>query len=290
MTAERSAPAAAPARPGFRTFGDYMAELLRDHPQRALILEGFHEARRLVAAEGVDVARRRLLAPDEPVDLVCPRCKGVGWLRQDLLPGTPGFGTSVECSCGLVARRTAEVLFGQSRIPAEYADLGLETFPDRHLASKVLAWWQDRPTAWLMLAGDLGVGKTGLTIGVLKLALAAGRSVLFRSLVELLSDIRATYRTRDATAPDEADMVAALKRVDVLALDDIGAERATGWAQERLFELINHRYNERRTTILTTNLGPGEMAEHLGDRVVSRIDGMAWILQIDGPNLRERAA
>lgn len=285
-----SVPDATAARSVFRTFGDYMAELLRDHPQRALILEGFHEARRLVEAEGVDAARRHLLAPDEPVALVCPRCQDVGWLRLDLPAGAPDFGRLVECACGIVARRTADVLFGQSRIPAEYADLGLETFPDRRFASAVLSWWQDRPAPWLLLVGDLGVGKTGLTIGVLKLALAAGRSVLFRSLVELLSDIRATYRTRDATSPDEANMVAALKRVDVLALDDIGAERATGWAQERLFEVINHRYNERRTTILTTNLGPSEMEDHLGERVVSRIDGMAWITTIDGPNLRERAA
>jgi DNA replication protein DnaC len=82
--------------------------------------------------------------------------------------------------------------------------------------------------------------------------------------------------------------VRACKAVDVLALDDLGADRATGWAQDRLYEILNHRYNERRRTILTTNLGPDEMEQHVGDRVLARIDGMAWMYTIVGPNLRER--
>lgn len=225
--------------------------------------------------------------PDE-IELVCPRCKGAGWLRLDLPASAADFGKVVECACGLVAKRKADVLFGKSRIPAEYAELDLATFPSRHIAGAVLDWWHEQPSPWLVLVGDLGVGKTGLTIGLVKRALADGRSAIFRPLVELLSDIRATYRTRDASEPGEADLVGTLKTVEVVALDDLGAERATGWAQERLFEILNHRYNERRRTILTTNLGPDEMAEHLGERIVARINGMGWIYTILGPNLRER--
>jgi len=225
-------------------------------------------------------------APPDEVELVCPRCRGSGWLRLDLPAGAADFGKVVECACGLVVKRRADVLFGRSRIPAEYADLDLSTYPDRRIAADVLGWWSNLPSPWLVLAGDLGVGKTGLAIGVIKRALAEGKSAIFRPLVELLSDIRATYRTRDASTPDEADMVGSLKAVDVVAIDDLGAERATGWAQERLFEILNHRYNERRRTVLTTNLGPGELTEHLGERTVARITGMGWIYQITGPNLR----
>jgi DNA replication protein DnaC len=281
-------PEGAAQRAGFSSLGDAIREILRDHPKLDLIMEGYAESRRLVAAEGVDAARRRLLAPDETVELTCPRCKGAGWLRLDVAPGHQDFGRLVECRCGLVAKRKAEQLFGRSRIPAEYADLDLSTYPDRKIASDVADWWHERPGAWLLLVGDLGVGKTGLTIGLVKKALAEGRSTLFRPLVEVLSDIRTTYQTRDATAPAEAEMVGALKTVEVLALDDIGAERCTGWAQERLFEVLNHRYNERRATILTTNLGPAEMRDHLGERVVARIDGMAWVYEILGSNLRVR--
>jgi DNA replication protein DnaC len=226
-------------------------------------------------------------APPEEISLVCPTCKGAGWLRYDREPGHPQFGQLAECACGLVANRRASIYRAASRIPAEYAELDLATYPDKRIAGDVADWWYEPQSPWLILAGDLGVGKTGLEIGLVKKALAAGRSSLYRPFVELLSDIRATYRTRDASEPDEADLVGACKAVDVLALDDVGAERVTGWAQERLFEILNHRYNERRRTILTTNLGPGELEEHVGDRIYSRINGMGWLYAIDGPNLRE---
>ena len=280
-------PAARPNRAGFVSLGAIIGDLLKDHPQCDTIMAGFLEARRLIEAEGVDAARRRLLTDDEPVALVCPRCAGVGWTRLDLPAGAANFGTLVECSCGLVAARRANVYQAASRIPAEYADLDLSTYPDRRIASDVADWWHELPTPWLLLAGELGVGKTGLMIGLVKKALSAGRSALFRPFVELLSDIRATYRTRDASEPDEADLVRACKSVDVLALDDLGTERATGWAQERLYEILNHRYNERRRTILSTNLSRDDLIEHLGERIVARINGMAWLYAIDGPNLRE---
>lgn len=229
-------------------------------------------------------------APPEEIDLTCPRCKGAGWLRLDLPPTSHDFGKIVECKCGIVAARRANVYQAASRIPVEYADLDLTTYPDQGIAFDVAEWWHDLPAPWLILIGDLGVGKTGLEIGLVKKALADGRSALFRPMVELLSDLRATYRTRDAQEPDEAALMRACKSVDVLALDDLGTERVTGWVQERLFEILNHRYNERRRTIIATNLGPAELEEHVGDRIVSRINGMGWIYQIVGPNLREARA
>jgi DNA replication protein DnaC len=105
--------------------------------------------------------------------------------------------------------------------------------------------------------------------------------------VELLTDIRATYRSRDGVDQDEADLINALKSAYLVALDDLGSGKATGWAQDRLFEILNYRYNERKLTILTTNLGPADLEEHVGDRIVSRINGMGWIYEILGRNLRE---
>lgn len=229
-------------------------------------------------------------APPEEVDLACPRCKGAGWLRMDVDPGHQDFGQIVECRCGLVARRKAEQLFGRSKIPAEYADLGLDTYPDRGIAADVVDWWHERPHPWLLLAGDLGVGKTGLTIGLVKRAISEGKSALFRPMVDLLSDIRATYRSRDAATPDEAALMTGCKTIDVLALDDIGAERMTGWAQERIFEIVNHRYNERRPTVMTSNLGRDDLYDHLGERIFDRINGMSYVYVIEGSNLRRAAS
>lgn len=229
-------------------------------------------------------------APEPEVDLVCPRCKGAGWLRLDVQPGHQDFGHPVECRCGIVAARRANVYRAASRIPEQFAALDLTTYPDQRIAGELFDWWHQPQSPWLILAGEIGVGKTGLMIGLVKKALSEGRPALFRPFVELLSDIRATYRSRDAQEPDEAALVGACKAVDVLALDDIGAARVTGWAEERLFEVLNHRYNERRRTILSTNLGPAELEEYLGDRIFSRVNGMGWLYAIDAPNLREQAS
>lgn len=225
-------------------------------------------------------------APPDEVDLVCPRCKGAGWLRLDLPAGAADFGKIVECRCGIVQARRAERNLGKSRIPVEYADLDLATFPDRRIAGDIFDWWHELPSPWLLLCGDLGVGKTGLTIGLVKRALSDGRTAIFRPMTELLGDMRSTFRSRDASTPDEADMVRSLKEVELLALDDVGTERMTGWVQERMFDVLNHRYNERRRTIVSTNLGPDELGAHVGERIMSRILGMGWRYEILGPNLR----
>lgn len=285
MVAEQARPK---SRAGFVSLGAIIGDLLEDNPKRDAIMAGFLEARRLIEAEGVDAARRKFLAPDEAVELVCPRCKGSGWLRLNLEVGSADFGHILECQCGIVASRRASIYRAASRIPAEYADLDLTTYPDRKIASDVADWWYELPSPWLVLAGGLGVGKTGLTIALVKKCLSEGRPALFRPNVELLSDIRATYRTRDGNEPDEAALIGACKSVDLLALDDIGSERVTGWAQERVYEILNHRYNERRRTILVTNLGPEELEDHLGERIMARIRGMGWVYEIIGPNLRER--
>ena len=60
----------------------------------------------------------------------------------------------------------------------------------------------------------------------------------------------------------------------LLVLDDLGASKITGWREETLLEVIDHRYRHRLPTIVTTNLPGDEMAEVLGDRVVSRLRGM----------------
>jgi DNA replication protein DnaC len=224
-------------------------------------------------------------AKPEMIDLTCPRCKGAGWLRYDVSPGVPEFGQLKECRCGIVAARRAELHLGASKIPAEYANLDLRTFPDQRIADDLRRWWREGlNNPWLLMVGELGVGKTGLTIGLVKIALAEGQPAVFRVVPELLTDIRGTYDLRAESR--ESGMMTALKGVTLLALDDFGTERMTDWVQERLFEILNHRYNERRPTIITTNMDPDEIRDHVGDRIFSRIMGMGWRYEIVGRNLR----
>jgi DNA replication protein DnaC len=63
-----------------------------------------------------------------------------------------------------------------------------------------------------------------------------------------------------------------LSQVDLLHLDDLGAERATDWVLEQLYAIVNARYEEQRSLVITTNLQPEELADQLGPRIVSRIN------------------
>jgi DNA replication protein DnaC len=118
---------------------------------------------------------------------------------------------------------------------------------------------------WLM--GDVGTGKTTLAMIVSKAALDAGRSVAIYSLPRLLSLIRAAIDT-------EAGMVGFLERlaaVDLLHIDDLGAENTTDWVLEQLYSIVNTRYEDERAMIVTTNLTYEDLIDQLGERTVSRL-------------------
>jgi DNA replication protein DnaC len=118
---------------------------------------------------------------------------------------------------------------------------------------------------WLM--GDVGTGKTTLAMIVSKAAIDAGRSVAIYSLPRLLNLIRAAIET-------EAGMIGFLEQlaaVDLLHIDDLGAENTTEWVLEQLYSIVNSRYEDERAMIVTTNLRSDELIEQLGPRTVSRL-------------------
>jgi DNA replication protein DnaC len=118
---------------------------------------------------------------------------------------------------------------------------------------------------WLM--GDVGTGKTTLAMIVSKAAIDTGHSVAIYSLPRLLNLIRAAIET-------EAGMIGFLEQlaaVDLLHIDDLGAENSTEWVLEQLYSIVNSRYEDERAMIVTTNLRYDELIEQLGERTVSRL-------------------
>jgi DNA replication protein DnaC len=115
--------------------------------------------------------------------------------------------------------------------------------------------------------GDVGTGKTTLAMLVSKAALAAGRTTAIYSLPRLLNVVR------DAIGSDEGklELLDRLATVDLLHLDDVGAESSTDWVLEQLYSIVNTRYEEERSLVVTTNLDPEQLAEQIGERTVSRI-------------------
>lgn len=122
----------------------------------------------------------------------------------------------------------------------------------------------------LWLFGDTGTGKTTLAMLVSKAALEAGRSVAIYSLPKLLARIRRTYDSE----PGGDSYLAFFERltsVDLLHIDDLGAEKRSDWVLEQLYALINERYESQRSVVVTTNLPEDELEQQIGARTVSRL-------------------
>jgi DNA replication protein DnaC len=121
---------------------------------------------------------------------------------------------------------------------------------------------------WLM--GDVGTGKTTLAMLVSKAAVEAGRTVAIYSLPRLLSRIRRTY---DAEAGEQSygEFFERLTQVDLLHIDDLGAEKRSDWVLEQLYSIVNERYESQRSVVVTTNLDQAALEEQIGPRTVSRL-------------------
>ena len=122
----------------------------------------------------------------------------------------------------------------------------------------------------LWLFGDTGTGKTTLAMLVSKAVLEAGYSVAIYSLPKLLARIRRTYDSEPG-GDSYTSFFERLTSVDLLHIDDLGAEKRSDWVLEQLYALINERYEAQRSVIVTTNLPHGELEEQIGSRTVSRL-------------------
>jgi DNA replication protein DnaC len=102
------------------------------------------------------------------------------------------------------------------------------------------------------------------------MAADAGRSVAVYSTPRLLAEIRRTYDA-ETGADGYLAFFDRLTSVDLLHIDDLGAEKRTDWVLEQLYAIIDRRYEEERSIVVTTNLEIGELEEQVGARTVSRI-------------------
>jgi DNA replication protein DnaC len=137
----------------------------------------------------------------------------------------------------------------------------------------------------LWLFGDTGTGKTTLAMLVSKAALEAGHSVAIYSLPKLLARIRRTY---DAEPGGDSYLAffERLTSVDLLHIDDLGAEKRSDWVLEQLYALINERYEAQRSVMVTTNLPHEELEEQIGSRTVSRLSQICDEVPLFGADRR----
>lgn len=231
------------------------------------------------------------LLPDDvalEATLACPHCAGIGWLRQPPSAGAR-IGELIPYRCTLAredAQRRAE-RFRRSNL-APFARLTFAQFdplaPGAHAAYQAARRFARQPHGWLTLLGPCGAGKTHLAAAIAHAALEQAIAAQLVVVPDLLDQLR------QAVAADRPDArFEAVKQVPLLVLDDLGTEQVTPWAREKLYQLINHRYNHQLATVFTSNL----RLEQLDPRVASRMHDPALpatILTIAAPDYRRHTA
>jgi DNA replication protein DnaC len=140
----------------------------------------------------------------------------------------------------------------------------------------------------LWFYGSVGTGKTTLAMLVSRAALDAGRSVAIYSLPRLLAEIRSTFEA--GSEGSYVDFLDRLAAVDLLHVDDVGAERTSDWVLEQLYAIVNARYEEERSVIITTNLERDELVEQIRERTVSRLEEMCTLVPLYGEDARRFVA
>ena len=141
----------------------------------------------------------------------------------------------------------------------------------------------------LRLWGNYGTGKTHLITAIINNLLMKNVPCMFVVVPELLEYLRQGIKNEE-TAQTATELISMAKKVDVLVLDDLGAEKPSNWVKEQLFILINARYENQLTTLITTNLSTAELVEQIGQRIVSRVVEMTNTVKINTDDYRFRIA
>ena len=242
---------------------------------------------------------------------ICPICEDSG-LR--IVERPDGRRVAEPCECRMERRLTR--MIEQARIPKRYAHCTLEDFETKlpwSDRSQVEALIKARnfvreysPTGsgtGLLLTGSIGVGKTHLAAGILRALIAdKGAKGLFYDYRDLLKQVQNSYN--QTVAATELDVLQPVFDAEVLVLDELGAWKRSDWIWDTVSHILNTRYNNMRTTIITTNYPnqpPGgdltgvrasvreeTLGDRIGERMRSRLQEMCLVVEISGEDFRQK--
>ncbi|MDE0633072.1 MAG: ATP-binding protein [Caldilineaceae bacterium] len=221
-------------------------------------------------------SRSQRLGRTEPA--LCKRCGGAGFLIDDLPVGHPDYGRPVPCRCKLDERRSrrrshfrdVHKLEALARFTFETFNTELSYLPPHKLGSLVRAYdaaheFALKPDGWLLFTGTYGCGKTHLAAAIANHRIENDQSAVFVVVPDLLDHLRSTFGPSSEASYD--DVFDEVRNTAVLVLDDLGVQVASPWTQEKMFQILNDRYNRQLPTVLTTN----QRLEDLDQRLRSRL-------------------
>jgi DNA replication protein DnaC len=246
----------------------------------------------------------------------CLLCRGTGWKLVARKDGAPG-NMAVPCECGMEER--AEKVMERARIPKRYEHCDFESFSTdigttqqqqslKHAKMQVEGFLRDYPATeqGLLLAGPSGAGKTHLAVAALKELIHRGHGGLFCDYRELLKEIQGSYNA--ASESTELGILEPIRGAEILVLDDLGASKPSDWMRDIVAIVLNARYNEKRTMIITTNYidnpqSAGEttrlpsgklmaaikedsLEQRIGSRMRSRLFEMCRTVELNGSDFR----
>lgn len=246
----------------------------------------------------------------------CPICGGTGW--QTVERGKER--EAVRCECR--TKNRAERLLAMAHIPARYEHCELSSFqcdPEEKQQASIFRartfagrFVEDYPIekTGLLFVGSVGVGKTHLAVGIIKdLIREKGIHCLFCDYRELLKSIQNSYNA--SVQATEMEILRPIFDAEVLVLDELGAVRSTEWVFDTVNYILNSRYNDNKTTIITTNFpdkpeqdnladdNPRSysaadraarretLGDRIGERMRSRLHEMCKKVEIEGPDYRQ---
>lgn len=222
----------------------------------------------------------------------CQLCGGTGWIVKE----KEGRRLVYRCRCQF--ERFSKTYLESSGIPERYKNCKFSNyFPKTPHQLKALResqfFFQIFPftSKGLLFYGPPGTGKTHLAAAILRNVLKyKGIRGVFCDFRNFLLTIKSTYDTNES----EAEIIEAVIKAPLLILDDVGAERNTEWAKEKLNLIINYRYINNLPTVITTNLtfdGSGErFSSKFDERTESRIYEMCKILKVEGDDKRRESS
>ncbi len=240
----------------------------------------------------------------------CPICGGVGLVR---VMSTAGLWVSRACECQDAERE--ERRLAAAHVPERYKDCTLDAYEIYHGSDRSLkeglqaarkfveAYPVDTGGKGLLFIGSIGVGKTHLAVGVLqRLVREKGVKGLFCDYRELLKNIQNSYNPQVNTT--ELELLKPVFAAEVLVLDDLGAQKPNEWVWDTVALILNTRYNDKLSTIITTNYpdmaaGSGAksdaeraareitLGDRIGDRMLSRLAEMCIRVEMSGKDFRQ---